>query len=231
MRVCNKPSVRERFPTVRFGKPRRERCANESCDWFWPLFWLVYRKCSKAELKPESRPFPSYLVPPFQNEFLCKNDPFNLNQMDAFEPHAKKITTHSAYAAILDHFFQPPTAETNVYMMPLLTTWKVNLQMFKYKITQNVLSTRLFLFRAKLSESLSHLPGCARNPSLPHMLLQCNLVSAFWNAFQIWWCEKTCQTFLLDCPCSFNRYKEKQNYRFLNEDHLFYLRQSSCMCI
>ena len=57
------------------------------------------------------------------------------------------ITTRSAYAAILDHFFPPPTSETkilrygfskesltNVYMMPLLIAQEVKLQMFQLKI-------------------------------------------------------------------------------------------------
>ncbi len=67
------------------------------------------------------------------------------------EPPTQNITTHSTYAAILDHFFQPPTAETkilcysftkeslkNVYMMPFLTTREVKLQIFQYKITQKI---------------------------------------------------------------------------------------------
>ena len=87
---------------------------------------------------------------------LQTTDPSNLNQIDVFGPPAKNITTHSAYAAILDHFFRPPTAETkilrygftkeslaNVYMLPFLTTGEVKLQMFQYKITQNILPTRL----------------------------------------------------------------------------------------
>ena len=82
------------------------------------------------------------------------------------ESSPKNITTHSAYAAILDQFFQAPTAETrilrygfskesltNVYKLPFSITREVNLQMFQYKIIHNILPTRCSLFRAKLSES------------------------------------------------------------------------------
>ena len=76
------------------------------------------------------------------------------------------ITTRSAYAAILVHFFQPPTSNTrilrhgfaknsltNVYMMPFLITQEVKLQMFQLKIIHNMLPTRRSLFRARLSDS------------------------------------------------------------------------------
>ena len=62
------------------------------------------------------------------------------------ESPPKNITTHSAYAAILDHFFQVPTAETrilrygfskesltNVYVLPFSITREVNLQIFSTK--------------------------------------------------------------------------------------------------
>ena len=116
-------------------------------------------------------PFTTYYglinsIPGSWRRKLKTTDLPNPNQIDVFEPPVKNISTHSAYAAILDHFSQPPTAETkilrygftkesltNVYMMPFLTTQEVKLQMFQYKITQNTLPTRLLLFRAKLSES------------------------------------------------------------------------------
>ena len=124
------------------------------------------------------------------------------------ESSPKNITTHSAYAAILDHFFQAPTAETrilrygfskesltNVYKLPFLITREVNLQMFQYKIIHNILPTRCSLFRAKLSESDTCRLCYALPETLPHMLFQCTVISTFWHAFQNWWFEKTLQTF------------------------------------
>ena len=124
------------------------------------------------------------------------------------ESSPKNITTHSAYAAILDHFFQAPTAETrilrhgfskesltNVYKLPFSITQEVNLQMFQYKIIHNILPTRCSLFRAKLSESDTCRLCYALPETLPHMLFQCTVISTFWHAFQNWWFEKTLQTF------------------------------------
>ena len=102
------------------------------------------------------------------------------------------ITTRSAYAAILDHFFQPPTSETkilrygfpkerltNVYMMPFLVTQEVKLQMFQLKILHNILPTRRSLFRARLSDSDSCRACQTEVETLPHMLFQCDITSAF----------------------------------------------------
>ena len=102
------------------------------------------------------------------------------------------ITTRSAYAAILDHFFQPPTSETkilrygfpkerltNVYMMPFLVTQEVKLQMFQLKILHNILPTRRSLFRARLSDSDSCRACQTEVETLPHMLFKCNIISAF----------------------------------------------------
>ena len=90
----------------------------------------------------------------------------NLNQISSSDSTNMYITTRSAHAAILDHFFQPPTSETkilssgfaresstNVYFMPFLMTQEVKLQMFQPKIIHNVLPTRRSLFRARLSDS------------------------------------------------------------------------------
>jgi len=108
------------------------------------------------------------------------------------ESMPKNITTNSAYAAILEHFFQAPTAETrilrygfskesltNVYMLPFSMTREVNLQMFQYKIIHNILPTRCSLFRAKLSESNTCRLCYALPETRPHMLFQCTVISTF----------------------------------------------------
>ena len=82
--------------------------------------------------------------------------------------------------------------------MPFLITQEVKLQMFQLKIIHNILPTRRSLFRAKLSDS-DTCRACQTGPeTLPHMLFQCNITSAFWIAFQQWWCERTRRAFELD---------------------------------
>ena len=160
-------------------------------------------------------PFTTYYglinsIPACWRRELKSTVPPNHNQISSLDSPNTNITTRSAYAAILDHFFQPPTSEakilsygftkeslTNVYMMPFLVTQEVRLQMFQYKIIQNILPTRRSLFRARLSDS-DNCRACQTEPeTLPHMLFHCNITYAFWIAFQKWWCEKTHQTFEL----------------------------------
>ena len=85
-------------------------------------------------------PFTTYYglinsIPASWRRKLKFTDPPNLNQISSLDSPNMNITTRSAYAAILDHFFQPPTSETkslrygfakesltNVYIMPFLIT-------------------------------------------------------------------------------------------------------------
>ena len=120
------------------------------------------------------------------------------------------IITRS-YAAILDYFFQPPTSKTkilrygvakesltNVYMMLILITQEVKLQMFQLQIIHNILLTRRSLFRARLSDSDSCRASQTEPETLPHMLFQYNIISAFWIAFQQWCCERILRTLELN---------------------------------
>ena len=83
-------------------------------------------------------PFTTYYdlinsIPASWRRTLKFTDSPNLNQISSSDSPNMNITTCSAYAAILDHFFQPPTSETkillygfskesltNVYMMPFI---------------------------------------------------------------------------------------------------------------
>ena len=66
----------------------------------------------------------------------------------------KSITTCSVYAAIINHYFQPPTAEPrllrygfsndclkDVYNLPFVIALETKLQIFQYKIIHNILPT------------------------------------------------------------------------------------------
>ena len=54
------------------------------------------------------------------------------------------------------------------------------------------------LFRARLSDSDSCRACQTEAETLPHMLFQCDIISAFWIAFQHWWCERTLRTLKLN---------------------------------
>ena len=120
------------------------------------------------------------------------------------------INTRSVYAAIMDHYFQPPTAGQrllrygfskeglkNVYNFPFAITIETKLQIFQYKIIHNILPIKLSLFRINLCDSETcHL--CKTQPqTLPHLLYRCPVISNFWNAFQNWWTEKQQKTISL----------------------------------
>jgi len=101
---------------------------------------------------------------------------------------SKNFTTCAVYAAIIDHYFRPPTAEPKllqygfskeclkkIYNLPFVTTLERKLQIFQYKIIHNILPTRWSLFRMKLCNSeICQL--CKMQPqTLPHLFyLFCN---------------------------------------------------------
>ena len=64
-------------------------------------------------------PFTTYYglinsIPASWRRKLKFTDYSNLNQSSSSDSQNMNITTRSAYAAILDHFFQPPTSETKI---------------------------------------------------------------------------------------------------------------------
>ena len=102
-------------------------------------------------------------------------------------------------------------------MMPFLMTQEVKLQMFQLKIIHNILPTRRSLFRAKLSDSDSCRACQTEIETLPHMLFRCNITSAFWMAFQQWWCERTLRAFELnECNVIYGWYNDTQFKDVLN---------------
>ena len=89
--------------------------------------------------------------------------------------------------------------------------------MFQLKIVHNILPTRRSLFRARLADSVSFRVCPTKPETLPHMLFQCNVASAFWIAFQQWRCEGTLQTFELnECNVTFGWYNDTQSKDILN---------------
>ena len=110
------------------------------------------------------------------------------------------ITTRSVYAAIINHYFQPPTAEPrllrygfsndclkDVYNLPFVITLETKLQILQYKIIQSILPTKCSLFRMKLCDSETCHLCKMQAQTLAHLLYQCPVISKFWIAFQSWW--------------------------------------------
>ena len=110
------------------------------------------------------------------------------------------ITTRSVYAAIINHYFEPPTAEPrllrygfyndclkDVYNLPFVITLETKLQIFQYKIIHNILPTKCSLFRMKLCESETCHLCKMQAQTLAHLLYQCPVIFKFWIAFQSWW--------------------------------------------
>ena len=71
----------------------------------------------------------------------------------------KSITTCSVYAAIINHYFQPPTVEPrllrygfsndclkDVYNLPFVITIETKFQIFQYKIIHNILQPNDLFF-------------------------------------------------------------------------------------
>ena len=74
---------------------------------------------------------------------------------------------------------------------------EVKLHVSAQNRTQNTPNKR-FLFQARLSDS-ENCRVCQTEPeTLPHMLFQCNIASAFWIAFEQRWCERTLHAFELN---------------------------------
>ena len=62
----------------------------------------------------------------------------------------KNFATKSVYAAILDYFYQAPTAESKILRYGFSKEFLK--KVFQYKIIPSILPSRCSLFRAKLSE-------------------------------------------------------------------------------
>jgi len=145
----------------------------------------------------------SAIPPSWRRTIKCTQIAIENDNASQEPPLSKNCTTRAVYAAIIDHYFQPPTAEPKlpqygfskeclkkVYNLPFVTKLETKLQIFQYKIIHNILPTRHSLFRMKLCDSeICQL--CKTQPqTLPHLFYLCSVISNFWSAFQNWWFEK-----------------------------------------
>ena len=151
-------------------------------------------------------PFTAYyglinaIPPSWKREIKSTKMPIENENVSQESSLPKSITTRSVYAAITNHYFQPPTAEPrllrygfsndclkDVYNLPFVITLETKLQIFQYKIIHNILPTKCSLFRMKLCDSETCHLCKMQAQTLAHLLYQCPVISKFWIAFQSWW--------------------------------------------
>ena len=144
------------------------------------------------------------IPPSWKREFKSTRTPIENENVSQEPSLPKNITTRPVYTAIIDHYFQLPTAEPrllrygfskdclkNVHNLPFVTALETKLQIFQYKIIHNILPTRFSLFRMKLCDyETCHLCEIqSQGITLPHLLYRCPVISKFGTAFRIWWFE------------------------------------------
>ena len=112
----------------------------------------------------------------------------------------KALTTTAIRKSFVNHIFEVPTAaqrlfdnglppdHINFYFnLAFSITKETKLIMFQYKILHDVVFTEKKLFRSNIAKSdLCYL--CSETKQdLKHMLLSCQFVSEFWEAFLYWY--------------------------------------------
>ena len=151
-------------------------------------------------------PFTAYyglinaIPPSWKREIKPTKMPIENENVSQESSLPKSITTRSVYTAIINHYFQPTTAEPrllrygfsndclkDVYNLPFVITLETKLQIFQYKIIHNILPTKCSLFRVKSCESETCHLCKMQAQTLAHLLYQCPVISKFWIAFQSWW--------------------------------------------
>ena len=114
------------------------------------------------------------------------------------EKYTMKISTKTVYSAFLKDIFSPPTAQSKilrygfthdniykVYKLPFRLKNDIRITVFQYKIIDNILTTNVGLFRAKICDH-DVCPQCLTDRhSLDHMFLHCPSTLVFCS-FQNW---------------------------------------------
>ena len=164
-----------------------------SCDKFQQIFQLHV-------------PFTAYYglistIPPSwrctikHTEIAIEND--NVSQEP---PLSKNFATCAVYAAIIDHYSQPPTAEPKLLQYgflkeckfitsPLLPRSKQSSKFFNIKLSTTYfqLGVPFSIWSYAILKSVSY-AKCNRKHCLTYFTS--SVISNFWSAFQNWWFEK-----------------------------------------
>jgi len=151
------------------------------------------------------------------------------------------LTTSSIYSSLLKTIFVRSTAETKilrhgftentiqkVYLMPFSVTNELKIIMFQFKVIHNVLPTRATLYRDGISES----PICnlcnAKEQTLHHLLINCNLTVDFWTLFQDWLHQKTNETIMLSTSHILYGWHDRTKHWQVQILHLLHKPSQTC---
>ena len=113
----------------------------------------------------------------------------------------KALTTKAIHKSFVNHIFEVPTAATqclidnglppdhiNDYFYLAFSSMKeTKLIMFQYKISHDIVFTKEKLFRANIANSNLCYLCSETKKDLKHMLVSCQLVWEFWEAFVYWY--------------------------------------------
>ena len=112
----------------------------------------------------------------------------------------KALTTKAIRKIFVNHIFEVPTATQRLidnglppdrindyFNLAFSSTKETKLIMFQYKILHNIVFTKEKLFRAKIANSDLCYLCLETKQDLKHMLVTCQFVSEFWEAFLYWY--------------------------------------------
>ena len=113
----------------------------------------------------------------------------------------KALRTKAIHKSFVNHIFEVPTATTqclidnglppdhiNDYFYLAFSSMKeTKLIMFQYKISHDIVFTKEKLFRANIANSNLCYLCSETKKDLKHMLVSCQLVWEFWEAFVYWY--------------------------------------------
>ena len=103
----------------------------------------------------------------------------------------KALTTKAIRKIFVNHIFEvgyhQTTCITDYFNLAFSSTKETKLIMFQYKILHDIVFTKEKLFRANIANSHLCYLCLETKQDLKHMLVSCQFVSEFWEAFLYWY--------------------------------------------
>ena len=111
----------------------------------------------------------------------------------------KALTTKAIRKSFVNHIFEVPTATQRLdnglppdhindyFNLALSSTKETKLIMFQYKVLHDIVFAKEKLFRANIANTDLCYRCLETKQDLKHMLISCQFVSEFWEAFLYWY--------------------------------------------
>ena len=112
----------------------------------------------------------------------------------------KALTTKAIRKSFVNHIFEVPTATQRLidnglpldhindyFNLAFSSTKETKLIMFQYKILHDIVFSKEKLFRANIANTDLCYRCLETKQDLKHMLISCQFVSEFWEAFLYWY--------------------------------------------